>query len=49
MVVGFGLSAWCFVEIFCLKGTKGPNRFASDPLAKGNMSVGVIEHDTIAR
>jgi uncharacterized membrane protein YhaH (DUF805 family) len=37
--VGFGLSLWCFVEIFCLKGSKGPNRFGSDPLAKGNMSV----------
>jgi uncharacterized membrane protein YhaH (DUF805 family) len=36
--LGFGLSVWCFVEIFCLKGTKGPNRFGSDPLAKGNMS-----------
>jgi uncharacterized membrane protein YhaH (DUF805 family) len=38
--IGFGLSVWCFVEIFCLKGSKGPNRFGSDPLAKGNMSSG---------
>jgi uncharacterized membrane protein YhaH (DUF805 family) len=30
---GFGLSLWCFVELFCLRGTKGPNRFGSDPLA----------------
>jgi uncharacterized membrane protein YhaH (DUF805 family) len=37
--IWFGLSVWCFVEIFCLKGSKGPNRFGSDPLAKGNMSV----------
>jgi uncharacterized membrane protein YhaH (DUF805 family) len=37
--LGFGLSVWSFVEIFCLKGTKGPNRFGFDPLAKGNMSV----------
>jgi uncharacterized membrane protein YhaH (DUF805 family) len=42
--IGFGLSTWCFVEIFCLKGTKGPNRFGSDPLAKGNMSVHAISH-----
>jgi uncharacterized membrane protein YhaH (DUF805 family) len=37
--IGLGLSVWCFVEIFCLKGSKGPNRFGSDPLAKGNMRV----------
>ncbi len=30
---GFGLSLWCFVELFCLRGTKGPNRCGSDPLA----------------
>jgi uncharacterized membrane protein YhaH (DUF805 family) len=42
-LIGFGLSVWCFVEIFCLKGTKGPNRFGSDPLAKGNMGVRAIE------
>jgi uncharacterized membrane protein YhaH (DUF805 family) len=37
--IGLGLSVWCFVEIVCLKGSKGPNRFGSDPLAKGNMSA----------
>jgi uncharacterized membrane protein YhaH (DUF805 family) len=42
--IGFGLSVWGFVEIFCLRGTKGPNRFGSDPLAKGNMSFHAIEH-----
>lgn len=42
-LIEFGLSVWCFVEIFCLKGTKGPNRFGSDPLAKGNMSVNAFE------
>jgi uncharacterized membrane protein YhaH (DUF805 family) len=31
--LSFGLSVWCFVELFCLKGTKGPNRFGADPLA----------------
>jgi uncharacterized membrane protein YhaH (DUF805 family) len=41
--IGLGLSVWCFVEIFCLRGTRGPNRFGSDPLAKGNMSVHAIE------
>jgi uncharacterized membrane protein YhaH (DUF805 family) len=40
--IGFGLSVWCFVEIFCLRGTRGPNRFGSDPLAKGNMSVAAV-------
>jgi uncharacterized membrane protein YhaH (DUF805 family) len=29
--LGFGLSIWCFVELFCLRGTKGPNRFGPDP------------------
>jgi uncharacterized membrane protein YhaH (DUF805 family) len=27
------LGLWCFVEIACLKGTTGPNRFGPDPLA----------------
>jgi uncharacterized membrane protein YhaH (DUF805 family) len=31
--LGFGLSVWCFVELFCLRGTRGPNRFGPDPLA----------------
>jgi uncharacterized membrane protein YhaH (DUF805 family) len=31
--LSFGLSVWCFVELFCLRGTRGPNRFGSDPLA----------------
>jgi uncharacterized membrane protein YhaH (DUF805 family) len=31
--IGFGLSVWCFVELFCLRGTRGPNRFGPDPLA----------------
>ncbi len=31
--LGLGLSLWCFVELFCLRGTKGSNRFGSDPLA----------------
>ena len=31
--LAFGLNVWCFVELFCLRGTKGPNRFGADPLA----------------
>ena len=31
--LSFGLGVWCFVELFCLRGTKGPNRFGPDPLA----------------
>jgi uncharacterized membrane protein YhaH (DUF805 family) len=27
------LGLWCFIEIVCLRGTKGPNRFGADPLA----------------
>jgi uncharacterized membrane protein YhaH (DUF805 family) len=38
-LVGFVLSIWSFVEIFCLRGTRGPNRFGSDPLARGNMRI----------
>ena len=30
-LLGAVLSAWAFVEIFCLRGTRGPNRFGSDP------------------
>jgi uncharacterized membrane protein YhaH (DUF805 family) len=31
--VAFGLSVWCFVEMLCRRGTRGPNRFGPDPLA----------------
>jgi uncharacterized membrane protein YhaH (DUF805 family) len=31
--LAFGLSVWAFVELFCLRGTAGPNRFGPDPLA----------------
>jgi uncharacterized membrane protein YhaH (DUF805 family) len=30
--LAFGLSIWGFVELFCLRGTRGPNRFGADPL-----------------
>jgi uncharacterized membrane protein YhaH (DUF805 family) len=31
--IGSGLSVWWFVELLCLRGTHGPNRFGPDPLA----------------
>ena len=32
-IVSFGISVWAFVEIGCLRGTVGPNRYGSDPLS----------------
>lgn len=32
--IGLVLSVWGFIEIFCLRGTRGPNPFGPDPLAK---------------
>ena len=32
-VVSLAISVWMFVELGCLKGTAGPNRFGPDPLA----------------
>jgi uncharacterized membrane protein YhaH (DUF805 family) len=43
-LAGAGLSLWGFIEIFCLKGTRGPNRFGSDPLARGNMRIDAGSH-----
>jgi uncharacterized membrane protein YhaH (DUF805 family) len=31
--VMIALSLWGFVEMLCLRGTRGPNRFGPDPLA----------------
>jgi uncharacterized membrane protein YhaH (DUF805 family) len=31
--LAFGLSVWGLVELYCRKGTRGPNRFGPDPLA----------------
>ncbi len=31
--VAFVLCLWGFVELLCLRGTRGPNRFGPDPLA----------------
>ena len=32
-LVAFGLSLWAFVELYCLRGTIGDNRYGADPLA----------------
>ena len=34
MLTGFAISIWGFIELGCLPGTAGPNRFGSDPLAR---------------
>lgn len=31
--IAFGLSTWGLVELYWLRGTRGPNRFGPDPLA----------------
>ena len=38
MLVMIALGLWGFVEILCLGGTIGPNRFGSDSLASANRS-----------
>lgn len=38
--LAFGLSVWCFVELFCLSGARGPNRFGPDPLAPAPVAAG---------
>jgi len=32
VLASIGISTWAFVEICCLRGTSGPNRFGPDPL-----------------
>jgi uncharacterized membrane protein YhaH (DUF805 family) len=32
-LVSFAISIWGFVELGCLRGTQGPNKYGSDPLA----------------
>jgi uncharacterized membrane protein YhaH (DUF805 family) len=31
-VISFAISVWAFVELGCLRGTSGPNRYGPDPL-----------------
>jgi uncharacterized membrane protein YhaH (DUF805 family) len=37
LVAGLGL--WLLVELGCLKGTAGPNRFGADPLGQAKTDV----------
>lgn len=32
-LAGFAISIWAFVELGCLRGTAGPNRYGPNPLA----------------
>jgi uncharacterized membrane protein YhaH (DUF805 family) len=32
-VISFGITVWAFVELGCLRGTPGPNRYGPDPLS----------------
>ena len=34
VLAGFAISIWAFVELGCLPGTDGPNRFGPDPLPR---------------
>jgi uncharacterized membrane protein YhaH (DUF805 family) len=31
-LIGLGIAIWGFVELGCLRGTRGPNQYGSDPL-----------------
>jgi uncharacterized membrane protein YhaH (DUF805 family) len=31
-LVSFAITVWAFVELGCLRGTVGPNRYGPDPL-----------------
>lgn len=32
-LISFGITVWAFVELGCLRGTIGPNRYGPDPLS----------------
>jgi uncharacterized membrane protein YhaH (DUF805 family) len=32
-LAGFAVAVWAFIELGCLRGTVGPNRYGPDPLA----------------
>jgi uncharacterized membrane protein YhaH (DUF805 family) len=38
-ICSFAISVWAFVEIGCLRGTTGPNRYGPDPLSGGVVDV----------
>jgi uncharacterized membrane protein YhaH (DUF805 family) len=37
-VVQTGILMWAFVELGCLQGTRGPNRFGADPLVTEDLA-----------
>jgi uncharacterized membrane protein YhaH (DUF805 family) len=39
LLIASGINIWAFVEIFCLRGTKGRNEFGPDPLARAAKST----------
>jgi uncharacterized membrane protein YhaH (DUF805 family) len=41
------LGIWCFIEIACLRGTQGPNRFGPDPLAPADTRPGWDQHSEL--
>jgi uncharacterized membrane protein YhaH (DUF805 family) len=41
------LGLWCFIEIACLSGTTGPNRFSPDPLAPIDTRPGWDQHSEL--
>jgi uncharacterized membrane protein YhaH (DUF805 family) len=45
--LGFSLGAWCFIELLCLGGTSGPNRFGPDPLAPRKSRLNWVQHSEI--
>jgi uncharacterized membrane protein YhaH (DUF805 family) len=38
-LASFAITVWAFVELGCLRGTVGPNRFGPDPLAPAMLSA----------
>ena len=42
-LVAFVLCLWGFVELLCLRGTRGPNRFGPDPLAPIDTRPGWVQ------
>jgi len=40
-LISTAISIWAFVELGCLRGTVGPNRFGPDPLQAASVTAGV--------
>jgi uncharacterized membrane protein YhaH (DUF805 family) len=38
-LASFAITVWAFVELGCLRGTVGPNRFGPDPLAPAALAA----------